>query len=52
MRIMTKKDVRFFYSQKKMLDSFFVGEARAKRKEKELGEIMGAKYGTDPRNFN
>ena len=37
---MTKKDI--------------VEEARAKRirKEKELAEIMGAKYGTDPRDFN
>ena len=37
---MTKKDI--------------VEEARAKRirKEKELAEIMGAKYGTDPRDFS
>ena len=52
---MKEQDGRFFTSQKRSLDSFFVDEAKANkaiRKEKELAEIMGAKHGTDPRTIN
>ena len=52
---MKKQDKRFYSNQKKLYDSFYVKEARAKRaikEEEELGEIMGAKYGTDPRTIN
>ena len=52
---MNAQDKRYFTSQKKLLDYFFVEEARAEqalKDEEELGEIMGAKYGTDPRTLN
>ena len=53
---MKDQDGRFFKSQKRSLDSFFVDEAKANkaiiRKEKELAEIMEAKYGADPIYIN
>ena len=48
---MNEQDKRYFKSQKRSLDGFLKRESIAERvikKEKELEEIMEAKYGTDP----